>query len=237
MSRAAMISLAALAAVLLATVLFASRLDDAPSEEAATTAALAARVASLEQEVEQLRAEVRRLRELDAPASGAPAMALRGPGPGAGAVLGSVEALARPGGDPGSRAEPAEALRRIMESGDPEAREALQALVRDELDLARGERWERRMQRRAERQQAQIEQLTVDHQLSGDQVARLEELMEDEQEQIGDLFRAAREDGSFDGARQQARELRQETDETVRDLLDEEQFAGWQEMRDERRGR
>lgn len=230
MSRSAAIPLAFFVAVLLIGGLFIAGLDEDPAEIAASAASLEARVLALEQEVEQLRAEVRRLGgELSTSGRTPGALALRG------STAPTIEARppvalerAQVGGQ--------EALRRIIDSDDPQVREQFQSLVRDELDVAREERWERRMQRRTERRSAQLERLAADVQLGGDQLAALQGLLEDESEQISDLFRAAREDMSFDEARTAARELREATDEEVGGLLSEEQYSAWQAMRQEERG-
>lgn len=236
MSRSTAIPLAFFVAVLLIGAVFMVGLDEDPVEEAAAAASVEARLAELEREVEQLRAEVRTLRGAGAPTFG--------PAPGAMALRGSTARPRVPGTllPPTAREAASvggqEVLQQMVESDDPEVRERFQELVRDELDSARSERWERRQQRRTERREARLEQLRADAGLRADQLGGLQLLLEDEDEQITDLFRAAREDGSFEEARDKIRELHAATDEEIAGLLDEDQYAAWQEMRDEgRRGR
>jgi hypothetical protein len=124
--------------------------------------------------------------------------------------------------------------------GEEEADEALLELVgqlvRDEMTLAREEARERRGQQRAERRAAMVENFAAKHLLGAEDKGRLSDLMAQEQEEISDLFRQAREDGSWHEARDEAAVVRDETDEALGEILDEEQMESWKEARDSRPG-
>ena len=62
--------------------------------------------------------------------------------------------------------------------------------------------------------------------------SQLSTLVEQEHELIATLFRQAREDMSWHEARDEAHALREETDESVAEILEEEQFEAWQESRE-----
>jgi len=123
--------------------------------------------------------------------------------------------------------------------GEEEADEALLELVgqlvRDEMTLAREEAQERRVQRHAERRAAMVADFVAKHPLGAEDEGRLSDLMTQEQEEITDLFRQAREDGSWHGARDEAAAIRGETDEALGEILDEEQMESWQEVREDSR--
>jgi hypothetical protein len=108
-------------------------------------------------------------------------------------------------------------------------------LVRDEMTLAREEARERRGQQRAERRAAMVENFAAKHLLGAEDQGRLSDLMAQEQEEITDLFRQAREDGSWRAARDEAAAVRDETDEALGEILDEEQMDSWQEAREDSR--
>jgi hypothetical protein len=133
----------------------------------------------------------------------------------------------RPGG-----AASVEAVGEALEA-DPEVRGKVANLVREELAAERDQRWERRAERRQQRDEQSLDDLSSRINLTAEQRVDLSAVLSDERETIGSLFRAAREDGSWHEARDQATTIRAENDERVRELLDEGQFAGWDAMRTE----
>jgi len=125
----------------------------------------------------------------------------------------------------------------VIEGDDPALRARLADAVRDELALEREERWERRRARRAERRERRLQGLATEADLSDEQLAALSELLADEAEQIGTLFQEARQEGSFDEARETARTIREESDSAVETLLDSSQLESYSAMREEERSR
>ena len=134
-----------------------------------------------------------------------------------------------------------ESLIEALDEGDPEVEERIGALVRDQLETEREERWDRRQERMEERSRERLTTLADDVGLDAAQVDVLHAALTAERDQIVPLFRAAREDGNWREAREKATVVRAATDEQVAESLDAEQLQGWQEMRDEeqtqRRGR
>ncbi len=116
---------------------------------------------------------------------------------------------------------------------DPEVREKITSLVRDELEAERDERWERRRERWAERSEQRLDELNEQLALSPSQRTQLAAVLSDERDVLGELFRAAREDGSWMEAREQADGIKAANDQRARDALDDEQYTGWQAMRAE----
>jgi dsDNA-binding SOS-regulon protein len=121
--------------------------------------------------------------------------------------------------------------------GDPAVRDTLSTIVRDELEAEREERWERRRERMAERSRERLEQLTEEVRLSPHQREQLDGLLAQEREAVGELFRAAREDGSWMDARERSDAVRAASDERAREALDADQYAGWEAMRAEEEDR
>ncbi len=208
-------------AALLALVMASPEATDGASTD--EVAALRAEVAELRAEVAQMKASRPGRRadragrsERRRPASGA--------------------AMAAADGGPAAQA----ALVEVLESDDPGVRESIGSVVRDELEQEREQRWERRQQRWAERQQRQIDELAEQVELSPAQQEGVLELMSTERETISQAFRDARENGSFDEARELAQQTRDDTAAAVRSLLEDEQYEAWTAQREEeqaRRGR
>ena len=196
---------------------------DSPSEEALSTAdsteQLNERVADLEAEVNSLRAEAK------SSASTAKSSNLMSAAEEADSMLARKVAAV------------AQAQGLVDENGEtsPEVREQLGKIIREEMATARNEAIERRMQRRAERQEMMVEEFVASHGLDEEQASRMTEIMLKEQDQISQLFLQAREDGTWHEARNEAMELRTESDQALTELLDDEQMSAWQEARDESR--
>jgi hypothetical protein len=116
---------------------------------------------------------------------------------------------------------------------NPDLREKVGRVVREELAQEREQRFEQRFERHAERRATMVANFSADQGLGAESEARLSQLMLAEHEQIADLFRQAREDGTWHEARDEASELKDETDEVLKDLLDEEQLDAWKVVREE----
>ena len=85
-----------------------------------------------------------------------------------------------------------------------------------------------------------VRNFASDQGLSQETEASLTSAMQQEHEQIMQLFRDAREDGSWRAARAASETVRSDTDEQMAEVLDEEQLEAWQQLREEenpRRGR
>ncbi|MCP4872324.1 MAG: hypothetical protein GY898_26790 [Proteobacteria bacterium] len=135
------------------------------------------------------------------------------------------------------RASPALADALREGSDDPEVREQLGAVIRDEMDAAREERWEERRERSALRREERVEQLRADAGLTDEQADFVEGLLTDESEAVWAMFRAAREDGSWGDAHDKADEMRADTDERAGEQLSDEQLAAYRAMREEEEAR
>lgn len=195
---------------------------DVPATAASATAqSLEERVAALEQEVSALRAELAERPRRK-----------RGRG-GAGLAADDEELARRIGRASVVGGDGKEALIEALDEGDPEVEGRLSALVRDELEAERDAEWDRRRERRSERSRERIDELASQVGLDASQVEFLNETLEAERDQIFPLFRAAREDGTFREAREQAEAIRAETDEKVAGTLAGEQLEAWQELREE----
>lgn len=116
---------------------------------------------------------------------------------------------------------------------DPAVRDKITTLVRDELQAERDDRWQRRRTRREEQAAQRLDELTQEAALTSEQRDQLDTLLAGERDTVSELFRAAREDGSWSEAREQADALRLANDESARGLLEETQFEAWQTMRTE----
>ena len=118
-------------------------------------------------------------------------------------------------------------------SEDTAVRDAVGEVVREEMEYAREERWERRFERHAERRAEMVARFGSEQGLETATVERLDTMMRTEHETISDLFRQAREDGTWHEARDEAHALREETDEEIAGFLDGDQMEAWRQARDE----
>jgi hypothetical protein len=121
----------------------------------------------------------------------------------------------------------------VLESYDPQVRDRLKAVIQEEQDRLRDERWEMRNQRWAERTQKQIADFSEKAGLSAEQSAEISTLLNSERDQISALFQNARQDMSFGEARNKARELRENNDAKAKEILDEGQYTAFMDMRAE----
>ena len=115
----------------------------------------------------------------------------------------------------------------------PELRDKVSKVVREEMAQEREQRLEQRFERRAERQARMVANFSEDQGLDDQAGERLSQLMVAEHEQIAELFRQAREDGTWHEARDEASALKDETDEELKVLLDEDQMDAWRVVREE----
>ncbi len=173
-------------------------------------AALARRVASLERELRELKS-----------ALPARVHAVRA---GAGGAYGATDADTG-GPVPPDDEPPAEVEARIAE------------VVSEQLEQREEERWAKRSQRWATRQDEQVEALREHAGLSAEVSATLGTMLGAEREQIMALFKSGRDEMRWSEMRQKTDEIRAETDANVKALLDDEQYEAYEAMRAEERGR
>jgi hypothetical protein len=226
------IALGALVALgLLGGILF-STLSAAPDADEGGEAALLARVETLEQEVAALRVEVARR-----PGGGARGgREGRGPRPGGGAArLGGDEeaarGIARRALDAG--AGEVDLAGAPLDPDDPVFQERVGEVVRETLEDEREQRWERRRERMEARAAERLGQFASDAGLDAAQVDEVDAALTQEREEIFAMFRAAREDGSWDDARARAEGIREQTDVKVGAVLRGAQTEAWAAFREE----
>lgn len=177
-------------------------------DSASLDAALTRRVEALEREVRVLRREVQILSE-DGPT-------------GAGRVI-DAQGLA---------------LEPLAPEEEPlVVEQKLAELVKKELQAEEARRWASRRERMVERNREQVTVLKEEHDVDDATATKIEEMLAAEQEQLTALFQSARESGlGRRDMRTKVREIRVETDDNVRALLNEEQALAWETQRLEERG-
>ncbi|MEM1347721.1 MAG: hypothetical protein AAGI01_04130 [Myxococcota bacterium] len=122
----------------------------------------------------------------------------------------------------------------VLEAEDPEVRERLEGIFNAQRDRMREERFSRRRARFEERAKERFEGFSNAAQLSTQQAEALEPLLVEERDQVSDVFQSAR-DGEIDrrAAREQIGVIRSATDEEAKAVLDAEQQAEYDKMREE----
>ena len=214
-----------LSALLALTVSLLVQSSSSGEKQEVTSAVEPARVAALENEVRRLEARLKRIQRQGHGASAGQ----RGSGSRTETleeIVAAAEQAAR--AELGDSAVSAEAI-----ESDSAVRESLGRVVREEMQTAREERFERRANRRAERRAEMVRDFAAQQGLSNEVEETLAAAMEQENEQVMELFRAAREDGSWRAARTASEVLRAETDEQLAEVLTEEQSEAWQALRQE----
>jgi hypothetical protein len=120
----------------------------------------------------------------------------------------------------------------VLESEDPEVRERLRDVIDDELQSRREQRRAERREQKKANAEKMVQGLISEYGISDSQAGSLRELLSDEHDQIRELFELARQDHSWGEARDKAQDLREENNEDVSELLDEDAYKAWQEQRD-----
>lgn len=115
--------------------------------------------------------------------------------------------------------------------GEPQ--EGVQALVRSELQRVEAEREDERESRRRQRTSERVQAFAIAQKLTPEQQESIANLVVAEQQEIGQLFRDARENDAWEGVRDQVRELRKATDDNAKALLAPEQMEAFAALRDE----
>lgn len=122
----------------------------------------------------------------------------------------------------------------VLETEDPEVRERLEEIFDGQRDRMREERIGRRRARIEERAKERFEGFSAAANLTSTQAEEIEPMLEEERDQISDVFRSARE-GDIDrrDAREQIGVIRSATDEEAKAVLEPEQQAEYDKMRQE----
>ncbi|MDF1565946.1 MAG: hypothetical protein P1V51_23120 [Deltaproteobacteria bacterium] len=163
------------------------------------------------------------------------------------AGLPAAPAAEETGDAPAAAPETQEAVHQIREQVDAlmvgevleteAARERLKELVQETRRQEHAERMQRWQESRAEEVKEEVARLAEAHDLSNQQARDLTNLMNAEMAAMNDLFRQAQEgDRSHRELRGEIRTLRDETDASVKGLLNEDQFTAYEAMRDEMGG-
>jgi len=198
----------------------------------ATSASLEQRVLALEAEQRVLREE---LRALQGSASGAANAAVARYAADRD-VTPTGTAVAAAGGLGETEEATREALVELLDSDDPEVRNRLRAVMQEERERMHEERHEERTARRKAEAMAALQKLAGETDLDQGEVAKIAGFIDTEAEQLRVVFQEARRDHSWDQARERVGEIRGETDQKVKGLLDDEQYQAYATMREEEGG-
>ena len=118
-----------------------------------------------------------------------------------------------------------------------EGRARLKELMKETRSQERQERMERWQENRKEEAREEVARFAEEHDLSNQQAQDVTRMMDTEMAAMSELFRTAREgDRSHREIRTEVRQIRDSTDLQVQDMLNEDQFVGYQAMRDEMGG-
>ncbi len=124
-----------------------------------------------------------------------------------------------------------------FDPADPTVRGQLREVIAEEQESLREERWDQRAQQREARLRTQLQDLAQKTEMDEIVTEQLTDLLVVEQTEASDIFRQAREDFSWDEARDKVATLRAATDARARELLDEDEFAEYEKMRTEETSR
>jgi hypothetical protein len=158
---------------------------------------------------------------------------------GSGARVAAVE-LEAPAGEPAhwtKRSPEAvhDELLRILDSDNPEVRGRVREMVEAAEESLRDERRERRQERWEARSLERLAQLGHDVSLTQHQQDALFAILTVARDRAAEAFRAGREKGDFEQAREQARKARDEANAEARELLDDKQYKAFADMLEEER--
>ncbi len=118
----------------------------------------------------------------------------------------------------------------VLDSGDPDVANKVQAAVRDQLDIAREERFQERIKLRQQRISERVDKLADDNALPTATRKKLNELLVGEHAARMQLMRDARENMRWEDAREKMEASRDATDKEVEALLDAdalEDYKAW----------
>jgi hypothetical protein len=126
----------------------------------------------------------------------------------------------------------------ILELEDPAVAESVREIVAEEREREREQEMERRRERAQERMNEALEELVAQANVNADQREKIGTLWNDERDQMFSLFAEARSgDRDFRDIREEARQLRRNTDEQAKAMLSDEQYQVYEELRPRGPGR
>lgn len=137
----------------------------------------------------------------------------------------------------GRAADSRTAVLDTLESSDPQIRDRLKTVVREEQERLLEERREVRDERLADRTRERISALAARLSLSDAKVDLVSDALDAERAKISELFRQASEDFDLPHARLEAKRIRDATDAQMKASLGDDEFAAYMEMRAEDRAR
>lgn len=126
----------------------------------------------------------------------------------------------------------------VLELEDPAVAESVREIVAEEREREREQEMERRRERAQERLDEALEELVAKASVNADQREKIGSLWSEERDQMFTLFAEARSgDRDFRDIREEARQLRRNTDEQAKAMLSEEQYAVYEDLRPRGPGR
>lgn len=130
-----------------------------------------------------------------------------------------------------------EALVEALSSEDPAVRARVRELVDELAAERRDERRERRQERWEERTLERIDLLAERVSLTRNEQDALYAILATMRDRTGELLREGRQSGEPGRVRDRVRQVREEANAEVRQLLDDEQYAAYEQLRVEDRAR
>lgn len=120
-----------------------------------------------------------------------------------------------------------------FDPSNPQVRNQLREVIAEEQELLDQERSQQRSQRREERLREQVAELGNRAKMDNVTTEQLTDLLVVEQAEAMEIFRQSREDSSWEDARTKVASLRLETDTKAKQLLEDEEYAEYEKMREE----
>jgi hypothetical protein len=134
-------------------------------------------------------------------------------------------------GAPGAFAEGPEGILGDPQ-GDPEFQDSVRDIVADEREREREAEMDRRRERFQQRSEELLDDLVAQANISGQQREKISTLWTEERDQMFSMFMEARDgERDFGDVRKAARSTRESTDEQAKNLLSDEQYEVYSEMR------
>lgn len=118
------------------------------------------------------------------------------------------------------------------ELADPEFQDSVREIVADEREREREAEMDRRRERSQQRTAELLDELVTKANINPQQREKIDSLWTEERDQMFSMFIEARNgERDFREVRQAARGMRESTDQQAREVLSEEQYAVYEEMR------
>ena len=148
------------------------------------------------------------------------------------------EELAQADGEPEPLQKELEPLLHADDVESEEKRERLRNIIREEQQAVFQEHREERWKRRRERQDEALKDFAERSEISESQLEDMMVFVNQGRTQVRSLYDAAHAgEVDFGEARESAQALRTQTDEQIKEILDEEQYLAYAEYREQERAR